>query len=159
MPAPGVSAFGDGSHAPGATGLTVDGGNFGAIIDETEATNWGSIEGTPRDPAGLIPLGPLELRVLGHEDARHDDAAEAPFPAQIGRREDQLVIDAMDASTFGTTSTRDNAVTGSTGLPACGESPPKKQPYPARYGWLDSVRRIRRGGGLLTSGPDDVRRA
>ena len=28
-----------------------DGGNFGAIIDETEATNWGSIEGTPRDPA------------------------------------------------------------------------------------------------------------
>lgn len=31
MPAPGVSAFGDGSHAPGATGITVDGGGFGAF--------------------------------------------------------------------------------------------------------------------------------
>lgn len=30
---------------------TGDGGNLGAIHDETEASNWGSIEGTPRDPA------------------------------------------------------------------------------------------------------------
>jgi hypothetical protein len=31
MPAPGVSAFGDGSHESGATGLTINGGNFGAF--------------------------------------------------------------------------------------------------------------------------------
>lgn len=31
MPAPEVSAFGDGSHAPGASGLTIDGGGFGAF--------------------------------------------------------------------------------------------------------------------------------
>ena len=31
MPAPEVSAFGDGSHAPGASGLTINGGGFGAF--------------------------------------------------------------------------------------------------------------------------------
>ncbi len=76
--------------ASGASGAeaTGDGGNLGAIIDETEASNWGSVEGAPRNPmeAPTVPGKQVTVDLVGGAHVvREVQVSAANRPACAGQ--------------------------------------------------------------------------
>src|SRR5262245_57635011 len=88
MSAPGVSAFGDGSHAAGESGLTVDGGNFGAFAgsvwiyansdltgaaDQLTVTAWNDLQITVTIPGSLTNTAGTRYLFVQREDLAWSD--------------------------------------------------------------------------------------
>jgi hypothetical protein len=67
---------------------TGDGGNLGAIHDETEATNWGSVEGAPRNPSEAPTIRDKQVTVDlvgGAHIVREVQVSAANRPACTGQ--------------------------------------------------------------------------
>jgi len=89
MAAPGIAAFGDGSHAPGASGLAVQGGGFGAFpghvwiyqnadrtgnADELTVTAWNGVEATVTIPGSLTNTAGTRYLFLQRSDLAWSNA-------------------------------------------------------------------------------------
>ena len=83
MPAPEVSSFGDGSHAPGASGILVDGAGFGhagnvwiyangdltGAADQLTVTNWNDAQITVTIPGSLTNTAGTRYLFVEREDS------------------------------------------------------------------------------------------
>lgn len=92
MAAPGIAAFGDGSHAPGASGLAVQGGGFGFYspgvsgvwiyenadrtgdADELNIVSWNSVEATVDIPGSLTNTAGTRYLFLQRSDLAWSNA-------------------------------------------------------------------------------------
>ena|SRR3990167_4654706 len=89
MAAPEVSAFGDGDHDPGATGLTVDGGGFGAFpgsvwiyenddltgnADELDVNSWNDLQLNVDIPGSLTNTAGTRYLFVQREDLAWSNA-------------------------------------------------------------------------------------
>lgn len=89
MAAPGIAQFGDGSHAPGATAVPVQGGGFGAFpgsvwiyqnadrtgsADELTVTAWNGVEATVDIPGSLTNTAGTRYLFLQRSDLAWSNA-------------------------------------------------------------------------------------
>lgn len=89
MAAPGIAAFGDGSHAPGASGIAVQGGGFGAFpgsvwvyenadrtgdADELDIVSWNGVEATVDIPGTLTNTAGTRYLFLQRSDLAWSNA-------------------------------------------------------------------------------------
>lgn len=99
MAAPGIAAFGDGSHAPGATGVAVQGGGFGAFpghiwiyqnadrtgnADELTVTAWNGVEATVTIPGSLSNTAGTRYLFLQRSDLAWSNAFAFTLEAGAG---------------------------------------------------------------------------
>jgi hypothetical protein len=117
MPAPEVSAFGDGSHAPGTTGITVDGGGFGAfpgsvwiyqnadlsgLADQLAVVSWNDIQLTVDIPGSLNNGAGTRYLFVQREDLAWSNALAFTLQAlgsETGSRTDTAVAADARAAT------------------------------------------------------------
>jgi len=113
MPAPEISGFGDGAHAAGSVGLTIDGGGFGAFpgsvwiyenddltgaADEITVGSWNDIQLTVDIPASLNnAAGTCYLFVI-REDLESSNAFEFTLEAETADREVNAVVASIAAT-------------------------------------------------------------